>query len=315
MNKSERIIKLWLYINKKRNFTAGELADQFHVSIRTIHRDLEYLSELGVPLYSDQGRYGGFRLLNNTLLPPITFSEEEIASIMFTYEALKFFNETPYKAESTHVKEKLLQQLPSVTKDRIHSIENHVALLIPNRKKESPFLKEIFNSSIQKKGGLLSYEKNRKNELFKIIPIGIYAFNGFWYFVAWDFELDGYKIFRSDRVVDYQVDDNIKQPKGLYTLTQWFHSIEGKLYEEKIILEVTAQGYRTITNKWLLEAEQTWKGNCVILTVHCPKSQIKFVIPQILQLGSQAKVIYPESIKNKIIEEIKNMFNSYSGNE
>lgn len=49
MSKSKRLIDLMMTVNRMRKFTVRELADQFGVSSRTILRDLQELSELGVP--------------------------------------------------------------------------------------------------------------------------------------------------------------------------------------------------------------------------------------------------------------------------
>ena len=43
--------------------TAGELAQRLEVSIRTIFRDIDALSSMGVPVYSEAGRGGGIRLV------------------------------------------------------------------------------------------------------------------------------------------------------------------------------------------------------------------------------------------------------------
>ena len=43
--------------------TAGELAQRLEVSVRTIFRDIDALSSMGVPVYSEAGRGGGIRLV------------------------------------------------------------------------------------------------------------------------------------------------------------------------------------------------------------------------------------------------------------
>lgn len=69
--KSRRLVELMLQINKKPRFTVQELADEFGVSYRTMWRYLQELSEMGVPLYADQGAGGGYRLLKQTPVPAV----------------------------------------------------------------------------------------------------------------------------------------------------------------------------------------------------------------------------------------------------
>lgn len=70
MSKSKRLMELMMTVNRKRKFTVKELAREFGVSPRTILRDLQELSELGVPLYSEVGPHGGYQVLNERVLPP-----------------------------------------------------------------------------------------------------------------------------------------------------------------------------------------------------------------------------------------------------
>ena len=41
MSKAERLIEMMITINAKRDFTVGELANEFSVSKRTVLRDLQ----------------------------------------------------------------------------------------------------------------------------------------------------------------------------------------------------------------------------------------------------------------------------------
>ena len=74
-----------MYINNKKEFTAREISEEFSISIRTAHRYLLEISELGIPLYTEVGKYGGYRVLENRILPPIIFNEEEAISIFFPF--------------------------------------------------------------------------------------------------------------------------------------------------------------------------------------------------------------------------------------
>ncbi len=59
MSKAKRLIDILLFVSAKKKFTAQEIADTFHISVRTVHRYLLDLSDMGLPIYAEQGRHGG----------------------------------------------------------------------------------------------------------------------------------------------------------------------------------------------------------------------------------------------------------------
>ncbi|MFC4598261.1 HTH domain-containing protein [Cohnella hongkongensis] len=71
MTKTKRLIDLMMVVYEKRRFTAEQLAEEFGVSYRTMLRYLQELSGMGVPLYSEPGRHGGYSLLNRSKASPI----------------------------------------------------------------------------------------------------------------------------------------------------------------------------------------------------------------------------------------------------
>ena len=50
--KDNRLFRILYYILEKGKVTASELADKFEVSVRTIYRDIDSISSVGVPIYA-----------------------------------------------------------------------------------------------------------------------------------------------------------------------------------------------------------------------------------------------------------------------
>jgi predicted DNA-binding transcriptional regulator YafY len=64
--RADRLVAALLILQAKGRVTAAELAEQLEISERTARRDLEALAVAGIPVYSQQGRGGGWSLLGGS---------------------------------------------------------------------------------------------------------------------------------------------------------------------------------------------------------------------------------------------------------
>ncbi|MEY8522397.1 YafY family transcriptional regulator [bacterium 1XD8-76] len=84
-----RLFRIVYYLLDKGQATAPELAERFEVSVRTIYRDIDALSGAGIPVYAEQGRNGGIRLMNDFVLDRVVLSEEEKQEILTALQGIR----------------------------------------------------------------------------------------------------------------------------------------------------------------------------------------------------------------------------------
>ena len=61
--RASRLINILTTLQARGHVTATELAEENGVSLRTIYRDIDELALSGIPVYSERGPEGGYRLL------------------------------------------------------------------------------------------------------------------------------------------------------------------------------------------------------------------------------------------------------------
>ncbi len=93
MLKTERLLETVFLLLDKRKVTAEALAARFGVSKRTVLRDMESLALAGIPIYSRQGKEGGFSLMETFILDKSLLTAEEQKEILSALETMKPFTE------------------------------------------------------------------------------------------------------------------------------------------------------------------------------------------------------------------------------
>src|SRR5699024_12854003 len=96
------------------------------VSERTIHRDMESLSLIGIPVYSERGKNGGWRLIDRWKQSLSYLTEKEIISL-FISTPEKIITELNLYISTDELKQKLILSVPeqirksaTMISERIH---------------------------------------------------------------------------------------------------------------------------------------------------------------------------------------------------
>src|SRR5512142_3285366 len=80
-SRAARLVTLIMLLQRRPNQRAGELAAALGVSVRSLHRYIAELDEMGIPIYSERGPHGGFSLVRGYKMPPLIFTPEEAVAL------------------------------------------------------------------------------------------------------------------------------------------------------------------------------------------------------------------------------------------
>lgn len=128
--KSGRLLSIVLLLQSRGKTSASEIATHLGVSLRTIYRDLDVLSGIGVPLYADTGRLGGYRLVDGyrTTLTGLT-SQEALTLFLIGLPAPAASLGLAEGARSAEAK--LLAALPAGLRDQASRLRHRFFLDLP----------------------------------------------------------------------------------------------------------------------------------------------------------------------------------------
>lgn len=308
MQKSQRLIQLIMLINARKSFTVKELANEFGISCRTITRDLQELSELGIPIYSIQGRGGGYKLLNERLLPPISFSESEAIAMYFTCHSLRFFSSLPFGEGVESALHKFYHYLPADNKEQIDRLKNRVMLWSPYRSIVPGILETLLQAIMIHSVVTIEYKSSGGVAERNIQPIGLFASSGYWYCPAYCFLREEIRQFRTDRILSTSLNDEIPCREDIKQVTLKNKPEKDHLEQRVLLLELTKNGV------WLLESNprfapyiQRSEDGSGTAAVQIAAEDLHFYIDLIWNMGDDVKILEPIEAITYIQQKIEAM--------
>lgn len=302
MKKAQRLIQLMMIVNERKRFTIREIQDELGVSRRTVIRDLMELGELGVPLYSEVGAAGGYRVLKGKMLPPISFTEHEAAALFFASQSLKRYVSLPFKEEAQSALQKFYHYLPGEIKARMDRLQDRLLFWVPPRNREAPHLRGLLEASLDQRVAIIRYGDEDAAEERSIQPIGIYAMNGLWYCPAYCFKAEAFRMFRADRVHAIRLDPDQSKRKNLdgETIERWTMRTE-EADGLELRVRLTKEGAkRAQTDPWLAEGLTIQADGTGHVRMSMPRSYLEWAAGFILGFGTEAIVEEPFELRQEI---------------
>lgn len=295
MMMNERRLTIMQIMDARKKFTARELAERFGVSIRTIQRDLDYLQQIGFPLYTEVGPHGGYRVLPNRLLPPLQLAQNEAFGLFLMIKFLEQVHDFPYDKIRSHLAEQYYAELPSDIQEAIDRMKDHIAFYQDSSIVSSPFTTILLEAAMDKKEISFNYQSAGGNRQFNAYPIGIYYENGYWYMPAQ--YRNRITLFRVDRMGHVMIME--QRNASLPTLKDWF-SLADRRDSVKVILLFTDFGTRLAQTDKIFKSisNNEWSGQI-------PLDEFPYVARLLLKYGPEVKVIEPVELQKLVIQLFK----------
>ncbi|MBT2200075.1 YafY family transcriptional regulator [Bacillus thuringiensis] len=311
LSKAKRLLDILIFASAKKAFTAQEIADEFNISVRTVHRYILDLSDMGLPIYAEQGRNGGYKVLTNRVIPPILFTEEEAVSIFFAFQSLSYYRDLPFNTEINSVTHKLYSSLQHDAKAKVDKIRSYIAFWNPKRTIETPLLNEVLTAAIENKNLHFQYESKSRIKTKHVHPIGVYAHDGLWYLPAYDFNVEKTLLYRVDRILSILSTE--ENEDTFMNLEEWFASNSHVVHNPtQLHVLLSTEGVRQCTSvPYLEEFVVTNENGTGYIHSTIDKGEINFITPLFYRLGKDAKVLEPIELIDGLRMRAKEVLHMY----
>ena len=290
-----RLFKILYYLLDKGTVTAPELAKKFEVSVRTIYRDIDMLSGAGIPVYTTTGHGGGIHLLDNFVLKKSLLSEQEMQDILIGVQSLSAVQ----YPDTDGVMSKLKATFQIAESDWIEIDFSRWGSIVEKEKQYFEMLKRsiLGRQEIQ----FLYYNSLGEVSQRRCQPLKMVYKDKAWYMYAYCLKRNDYRLFRISRIKELLVTDQYfkshsEMKESVFSLMEEM----GKpiTIELSFPKEVSYRVYDTFEDDVI-----KWNGQEIRVNVTLPETE--WLYSFIMSFGNQISILYPISLKEKIIERYK----------
>jgi len=310
LKRADRLMAILIAL-QQRPETAQSLADKFEVSKRTVLRDMQALSEIGIPLYSMTGPSGGFRMMEGFRLPPLQLDSQEALTVLFALRAMTSITDTPFNQARWTVLDKIRSVLPEETLKQVEPLLDRMELEVPARNTKTPHLSALLEYTAESRWVHVLYRSENHHRRLRLYPRKIYTAHGFWYCEAFSLLHKEVRNFRVDRIEELEA---IVQPDD--AASEPLQGAEGEEAPAKPAVRIAAK----LTYRGALLAEQDYHiGEHVrqiaddewTVEFDCPASEWGWAVRFFFTLGMQADVLEPDELRVGIREMAGQLYERY----
>ncbi len=314
-NVATRLLSLIMLLQSRATWKAGELAEELGVSERTIHRYMEMLDEMGVPIYTERGPYGGFGLLRGYKLPPLIFTAEEATVLYMGAHLIEEVWGQVYRDAVTSVTAKLDNVLPDDLRHEVALAQQSLVvggLLAKDYRPWAPTMQALRTHIIARRSVRLTYRSFAQEETCRDVdPYALTFRGGLWYLVGFCHLRQEMRTFRVDRILTVAPLENRFILPHDFSVRDYFQNAPP--FENKYTVVVhmdasVAPAVREYAGHWADITEHD-DGS---LTVQFGVSALDWPTSWVLGYGRAAQVLAPPELVEKVQQEAVAIAKRYS---
>ena len=231
MKKVERINIIMRYVNNRAHFTISEIMQEFNISRSTAIRDIREIEAMGMPLVAEVGRDGGYSVMNNSVLPTVRFTDNEVKALFIAFMATRN-QQLPYLKSRQSLAEKLLglisenQQDDLVLLNQILLFEGtnpHNPDLLDLSDLPHPMLEKLIHILLVDSHLLITIEEGSVKNSYPIYLLHLYREKSFWLIEGFDLKDEKKRIFPVDHLTNvepYPTEKRVSKKKILEKLSK-----------------------------------------------------------------------------------------------
>lgn len=208
MDKVERLISIIMILLKKELVSATEFSQLFHVSKRTLLRDMETLSLSNIPIYAVTGVKGGYGIMEEYKVDKRLLSSSDIQHILTALGGLEQLLLTEEVEQTIKKIEAMVSPLPQKRSIQLSFYEWE------GRSEMMATLQTCQQAIVQKRLIAFDYtDKDGAATTRKVEPYELHFSESSWYLKGFCLHRQDYRTFKLSRIDAMRVEERTFHPR------------------------------------------------------------------------------------------------------
>ena len=285
--------------------TVGELAERLGVDERTVRRYAEHLTDLGIPVQAQRGRYGGYRLSPGYKLPPLMLTDDEAVAVVLGLRAAERAGlATTEPAATASALTKVSRVLPHALARRLDSLLSTAQFTTrphAGAAAGADTLLGLAAAPAQRRTVAIAYTAWDGRESQRDLDVyGLVFHSGRWYATGYDHGRDDVRTFRLDRI------SAVRQVEGTFVVPADFDA------RAQVVSGIAAVGWShevaVVLRTTLAEAGERLPRSAGRLSPHVDGvlletrvEDLSGMAAMLAGLGWDFEVVTPDALRDEVL--------------
>lgn len=313
-NVATRLLSLILLLQSQATWKASDLAEELGVSERTIHRYMEMLEEMGIPIYTERGPYGGFALLRGYKLPPLIFTAEEATVLTMGANLVQQLWGRSYQDAVTSVRAKLNNVLPDDLRQEVAESQDTLVICGLTARDYQPWegtLHTLRESIHRRQRVHLRYQGfSQEITAREVDPYALSFYGGFWYLIGYCHLRQELRTFRVDRIQEISLARaRFDPPRNFSARETMLRTMQFEARTTAVVrLEAAvAMIVRERFGHWMALTEREDGA----ITARFGMDNLEWALGWVLSWGTMATVLEPPELVARVQQEARALTERY----
>lgn len=310
--KIDRLLAITVLLLNRGRVSAKELSERFEVSSKTIYRDMDALSQAGIPIVAYQGISGGFEIMEQFMIDRYWLSIEEMGALV---TAVKGINLALEDKETDALLQKVNSLLQKAQSGSMRDKREEQLIMDMNPWGQRSGIKDVMKllrkAIEERRRVVIEYISSAGTSQHRIIePVYLILKSSIWYVQAYCTMRKDFRVFRLSRIQHAELTQETFDPVAVPVLDHYQWDVSwSETSEVALILTFDLAARQRIADMFHPdEVKMLPDGSYQIEVMMKPD---EWFYGMILSFGGLVKVESPDDVAQEVVRRAEQILRRY----